>query len=116
VDTVTLECKQVFYDNGQIRVEQYKSNGQFHNPNGVAYRSWHENGQKKSEGYWLDGELHNFNGVAMRICLKNGEIFIEQYWVNGIQLTKEQFDHRNSKPCNNKTVEVDGVKYKLKAI
>jgi len=64
--------------------------------------------------------LHNENGLAYKFWYKNRQIESE-YWLDGKELTKEQFDNinkprNNPKPCNNKTVEVDGVKYKLTAI
>ena len=32
---------------------------------------------------------------------------------NGIQITKEQFDLNQKVSCENKVVEIDGIKYKL---
>jgi len=114
--TVTLECKQKFYGNGQIYLESYYLDGKLHNPNGVARKFWYENGQIESEGYFIDGKRHNPNGIAYKNWYKDGQIWSESYYLDGKDLTKEEFDNIKSKPCNNKTVEVDGVKYKLKAI
>ena len=45
--------------------EYYTINGEYHNPNGPAYRSWHINGQLCSEQYYLNGinysEMHFHN-------------------------------------------------------
>jgi len=142
--TVTLECKLTYrsngqiqaevyllggklhnpngvalkywYENGQIETEQYWIDGKRHNQNGVAYKYWYENGKIYSEGYWIDGKYHNPNGIAYKSWYDNGQIQSEDYYINGVKLTKEEFDNIKPKPCNNKTVEVDGVKYKLTAI
>jgi len=145
METVTLKYKATYYDHGQMRIEEYWLDGKLHNPNGIACRYWHRNGHIISEVSYKHGKLHNPNGVALRTWFDNGQIATEQYYlnnkfhnlngvalkswnpsgvmkiesyyINGVKLTKEEFENRNNpKPCDNKTVEVDGIKYKLKAI
>jgi len=115
--TVTLEYKQTYHENGKIYSEAYYLDGKLHNPNGIAWKAWLNNGQLISESYWLNGKLHNENGIALVEWYRAGNIYQKEYWINGKELTKKEFDNRNKpKPCDNKTVEVDGVKYKLTAI
>jgi len=115
--TVTLEYKLTYHDNGQIKEEAYSLDGQFHNPNGIAFKSWHSNGQISIEEHYLNGKMHNPNGIAYQSWDVNGNIKCANYWIDGKALSKDKFNNRNSpKPCDNKTVEVDGVKYKLTAI
>jgi len=113
--TVKGEYIVEYYDNGNIRNEQYRLNGELHNKNGIALKSWHENGNICREEYRLNGKLHNPNGIAYKSWFENGNIWAEEYYINGKKLSKEQFDNRNNS-CNNKIVEIDGKKYKLKEI
>jgi len=143
--TVTLKCQFTYLKNGQKNMEEYTLNGkrhnsngyalrswntngvlwlekhylygQSHNSNGVAHTEWFNNGQLRSQIYIVNGKLHNPNGVARRLWHKNGEVLSEQYYLDDEYLSKEEFNNRNKvKSCDDKVVEVDGVKYKLKAI
>jgi len=120
--TVKQEYIVKYYDNGNICSESYRLNGELHNPNGIAYRTWYKNGNIYIEEYWLNGKLHNPNGIAYKSWYENGNIWIEQYWLNGKYLTKEKFDNRNNSSCSvsvsvsGKIVEIDGKKYKLNEV
>jgi antitoxin component YwqK of YwqJK toxin-antitoxin module len=86
MNKIKLEYICEYYENGQLRYEEYYLNDKRHNPNGPAYRRWYENGQLWYEGYYL----------------------------NGKELTKEQFEDKMNKPsCSGRTVVIDGVEYKL---
>ena len=64
--TITLEVKQEFYDNGQIRSEAYFLNNELHNENGFASKYWYEDGRIQEEIYCLNGKRHNENGSAFK--------------------------------------------------
>jgi antitoxin component YwqK of YwqJK toxin-antitoxin module len=86
MNKIKLEYICEYYENGQLRYEEYYLNDKRHNPNGPAYRRWYENGQLWYEGYYL----------------------------NGKELTKEQFEDKMNKPsCADRIVVIDGVEYKL---
>jgi len=113
--TVKGEYIVEYYDNGNICREEYWLNGKLHRENGIAYKSWFDNGNICREEYFSNGKLHRENGIAFKGWFENGNICSEEYYINGKFLTKEQFDNRNNS-CNNKIVEIDGKKYKLKEI
>ena len=58
--------------------------------------------------WFLNGERHREDGPAYEHA--NGDKF---WFLNGKLLTEEQFNKKMKKPCENKVVEIDGVKYKL---
>ena len=106
-----------WYDNGQLKSEEYHINGNLHNPNGPAIRYWYKDGQLQYESYRLNGKIHNPNGPAYREWYENGQLASEEYWLNGEKLTKEQFEKRkNSCDCEGKVIEIEGKKYELKLV
>ena len=86
--TVKGEYIVNYYDNGNIRNEQYRLNGKLHRENGIAYKSYYE----------------------------SGNIWRKEYFLNGKYLTKEEFDNRNNCNVEGKVVEIDGKKYELKEV
>lgn len=109
-----LICEQRWYDNNQLRSEEYWLNGKRHNEAGPAYCIWHQNGQLETEQYWLNNHLHNESGPAYCFWYENGQLGSEQYWLDYEHLTKEEWEKRVN-GCNpvGKTVEIDGVTYRL---
>ena len=58
--------------------------------------------------WFLNGKYHREDGPAVEYA--DGD----KYWfLNGKELTEEQFNKKVKKSCENKVVEIDGVKYKL---
>ena len=84
--------KRQRYDDGRLYEEKYYLNGELHNPNGPAYRSWHANGRLWSEEYYLNGNPHNPNGPAYRSWYENGRLSYELYYLDGIHYPKEYYD------------------------
>ena len=58
--------------------------------------------------WYLNGKLHREDGPAIEYT--NGT---KHWYLNGKYLTEKQFNKKMKKPCNNKVVEIDGIKYKL---
>jgi len=83
----------------------YYINDELHREDGPAIE--HVNGDKY---YYINDELHREDGPAVEYV--NG---YKAYYINGEYLTEQEFNDR-SKPCINKVVEIDGVKYKLSKI
>jgi hypothetical protein len=63
--------------------EEYRLNGQLHNPNGPARREWNEAGVLICEEYYLNDRRHNPNGPAYRTWNEAGILLCEAYWLNG---------------------------------
>ena len=81
----------------------YCVNGKCHRENGPAMEN--TNGDK---WYYINGELHREDGPAIEYG--NGN---KSYYIHGKGLTKQEFNDRKTKPCIDKVVEIEGVKYKL---
>ena len=47
-----------WYDNGQIKKEEWYKNNKLWRKKSPAIIEWYENGQKKEEGYYKNGHLH----------------------------------------------------------
>jgi len=111
------------------RVEWYFE-GKLHREGGPAVewsdgtKEWWKNGEHHREDgpaieyscgkkYWYkDGKLHREDGPAAELA--NGK----KYWfLEGKELTKKEFNNlikaKIAPTCEDKCVEVDGVKYKL---
>ena len=58
--------------------------------------------------WYLNGKLHREDGPAIEYS--NGH---KEWFLNGKCLTEAQFNEKMKKPCENKVVEIDGIKYKL---
>ena len=84
-------------------------------------RAWYQNDQRHRVGgpaiemangtrYWLQkGQLHRPDGPAVEWA--DGDC---QWWIEGKRLTEKEFNQKTKKTaCEDKTVIIDGVKYKL---
>ena len=78
-------------------------NGELHREDGPAVE--YANGDKV---WYLMGKYHREDGPAIEKA--NG---YKEWWLNDKRLTEDQFNQRTKKPCNNKVVEIDGIKYRL---
>ena len=78
-------------------------NGKCHREDGPAIE-W-ASGNKH---WFLNGKCHREDGPAVEYS--NGH---KEWYLNDKRLTEEQFNKKMKKPCENKVVEIDGVKYKL---
>jgi hypothetical protein len=78
-------------------------NGKFHREDGPAAE--YANGDKS---WFLNGKRHREDGPAIEYA--DGE---KEWFRNGKELTEKQFNKKMKKPCENKVVEIDGIKYKL---
>ena len=94
----TYEVK--VYANGTKR---WYLNDELHREDGPAIER--ANGDKH---WYLNGERHREDGPAVELA--DGT----KYWLlNGNELTEAEFNKKLKKPCNNKVVEIDGIKYRL---
>ena len=59
------------------------------------------------KAYYINGKPHREDGPAVEFA--EG---YKEYYINGKYLTEQEFNNRN-KSCENKVVEIEGVKYKL---
>jgi hypothetical protein len=87
------------------RIEWFNLEGKLHREDGPAVE-W-ANGDKC---YYINGKLHREDGPALEFA--NGD---KAYYINDEYLTEEEFNNRN-KSCENKIVEIEGVKYKLSKV
>tara|TARA_R110000824_G_scaffold75436_1_gene191486 strand:- start:289 stop:531 length:243 start_codon:yes stop_codon:yes gene_type:complete len=58
--------------------------------------------------WFLHGKHHREDGPAIE--WSDGT---KEWYLNGKHLTEKQFNKKMKKPCENKIVEIDGIKYKL---
>ena len=80
----------------------YYINDKLHREDGPAIER--ANGDKY---YYINDKLHREDGPAVERA--NGS---KAYYINGEELSKKEFNNR-TKSCENKIVEIEGVKYKL---
>jgi len=83
----------------------YNEFNQLHRENGPAVE-W----ASGNKGYYINDKLHREDGPAIEWASGS-----KDYFINGKRLTEEEFNNRN-KSCENKIVEIEGVKYKLTKI
>jgi len=111
------------HDNG---AKEWYLNGKLHREDGPAIewadgsKDWYLNGKLHredgpaiewadgSKDWYLNGKLHREDGPAIEWA--NGT---KAWYLNGVHLTEAEFKNRMIKPCSAKTVDIDGVKYKL---
>ena len=82
---------EYWYENGQLRDQEYYINGQRHNERGPAYQRWHDNGQLWKQEYCINGQLHNEQGPAYQLWHKDGQLWFQEYWIEGNKLTETEF-------------------------
>ena len=63
-----------------------------------------------SKHYYINDKRHREDGPAIE--WSNGDKY---YYINGKNLPEEKFNNRN-KSCENKIVEIEGIKYKLSKV
>ena len=95
-----IEYKVKVYANGS---KEWFLNGNRHREDGPAIE--YASGSKQ---WLLNGKYHREDGPAVEYA--NGT---KKWYLNGKRFTEEQFNKKMKKPCENKVVEIDGVKYKL---
>ena len=95
-----IEYKVKVYTNG---TKQWYLNGKFHREDGPAIEC--ADGTKH---WYLNGKVHREDGPAFE-----GANGVKLWYLNGKLLTEKQFNKKMKKPCENKVVEIDGIKYKL---
>ena len=78
-------------------------NGNVHREDGPAIE-W----SSGSKEWWLMGKRHREDGPAIE--LPDGD---KAWYLMGKQLSETEFNRQTKKPCNNKIVEIDGIKYRL---
>jgi hypothetical protein len=62
--------------------------------------------------WYINGVLHREDGPAIEY--PNGD---KEWWIDGKQLTEKEFlSRKQGNSCDGKIVEIDGVKYLLKAL
>ena len=87
------------YENGYY----WYQNDKLHRLDGPAIewasgtREWYQN-----------GKLHRTDGPAVEWA--NGH---KEWWINGKKLTRKQFNKTQKSTCENRTVIIDGITYKL---
>jgi hypothetical protein len=98
------EYKVRVYENGS---KHWFLKGEPHREDGPALD--YANGDK----YWyLNGERHREDGPAVEYAYGN-----KRWFLNGKELTEEEFNNRMKKNnCNGKIIEIEGVKYQLRAV
>ena len=96
-----LDGPAVEWANGD---REWYQNGKLHRVDGPAVE-W-ANGDR----YWYkNGQRHRLDGPAVEWADGHRE-----WWINGVQLTEEEFNKQTQKTtCENKTVTIDGITYKL---
>ena len=94
----------VEYPNG---TKEWHQNNQLHRTNGPAIE--YPDGAK----YWYqNNQLHRIDGPAIERA--NGT---KKWYIEGVNLTEPEFNKKMNPPtCDGKTVEIDGVRYKLSII
>ena len=118
-----IEYKVKVYANGS---KFWYLNGKSHREDGPAYEGangtkwWYINGKHHREDgpaiegasgdkfWYLNDELHREDGPAVEYA--DGDKF---WYLNDKYLTEKEVNKKVKKPCENKVVEIDGIKYKL---
>ena len=94
----------------KVEVSEYSTkwfnlDGKLHREDGPAVEC--SNGDKY---YFINDLRHREDGPAVELA--NGDKF---YYIKDKLLTEEEFNNRN-KSCENKIVEIEGIKYKLSKV
>jgi antitoxin component YwqK of YwqJK toxin-antitoxin module len=78
------------YENGKLKFEACRLNGELHREDGPAYKRWYHNGQLKFEEWYLNGKKHREDGPAYQQWYENGQKWNESYYLNGIEYKTEE--------------------------
>jgi hypothetical protein len=102
-----MSCKEysvMVFDTGD---KEWYLDGKLHREDGPAVEF--TNGCR---GWWINGKRHREDGPALEFADGTKKWFIE-----GREYTKKEFlDRKKGNSCDGKIVEIDCVKYKLKAL
>lgn len=94
VDLLDTVVEREYYDNGQLKYEQYYIEyNKLHRINGPAWSHWHSNGQLAFERYFINDKLHRLDGPAYRSWYSDGQLRHEYYYIDGKKITKEEFEN-----------------------
>ena len=107
---MTYEYKVTHRADGTVEREWFYKAGQLHRegdrPAVVSYRS---DGSVEREEFFKSGQLHREGDRPAEVWYRDdGSVEWEEFWKEGQQYTPSK-----AKPCEGKTVEIDGVKYVL---
>ena len=91
----------------KVEVSEYSTkwlnlDGKLHREDGPAMET-----TDGSKSYFINDKRHREDGPAIEWA--DGDKY---YYINDKNLTEKEFNNRN-KSCENKIVEIEGVKYKL---
>lgn len=75
-------CISVNVENGIMVSEKHCLNGDYHNFNGPAWKSWYGNGQLLCERYIIHGKYHNEKDFALIRYNECGTMIEGEYWLN----------------------------------
>ena len=56
--------------------------------------------------------MSNYKTYEVRVYSNGGKA----WYLNGNLLSEAEFNQRTKNPCNNKVVEIDGIKYRLTVV
>jgi antitoxin component YwqK of YwqJK toxin-antitoxin module len=107
---MTYEYKVTHRDDGTLMWEEFFKEGQLHRegdrPAWVSYRA---DGSVEWEQFWKKGQRHREGDRPAVVWYRaDGSVASEEFWKEDQQYTPSK-----AKPCEGKTVEIDGVKYVL---
>jgi antitoxin component YwqK of YwqJK toxin-antitoxin module len=89
------ELKETFYPNGNVRFQEWRLNGKYHNEESPAYISYYENGNIAYQDWYLDGNCHNEEGPARISYYEDGKVEFREWFLDGKYLTKGDFTSLN---------------------
>ena len=95
---------------GSVEREWFYKQGQFHREGDRPALVWYrEDGSVKSEYFYKQGHFHREGDhPAMILYREDGSVKLEEFWKRG-----QRYTLNKAKPCEGKTVVIDGVKYVL---
>ncbi len=104
------EYKVSHRSDGTVELETFYKEGLRHRegdrPAAVRYRA---DGSVEWESFWKEGQHHREGDRPAAVWYRaDGSVEWESFWKEGQQYTPSK-----AKPCEGKTVEIDGVKYVL---
>ena len=107
---MTYEYKVTRRADGSVELEEFYKSGQRHRegdrPAVVRYRA---DGSVEWEWFYKSGHHHRVGDRPARVWYRpDGSVEREDFWKEG-----EKYTPSKTKPCEGKTVEIDGVKYIL---
>ena len=80
-----------YWPDGTVKYEQWHQHGQIHRPDSPAYTSYYPDGTVEYEQWCLHDQLHRTDGPAYTSYYRpDGTVKYEQWWMHGQLLTPEQ--------------------------